>query len=89
MARVIHSRRIPTGMRFREWDPAKSRYATDELSQPLMREYLLASGTSVDVTDIMIRRALVSGTSDPTSKHDADKPWEAEKDEAAAPAAKA
>ena len=71
------------GLRYREWDPDAKSYRSGEMSQPILRRYLMATGVSEDDTDRMIRRAQLAGTSEPTDKFNQDGGWA----ETAAPAA--
>jgi len=83
MSVIIHSRRTPLGVRYREWSVETGRYVTGELSQVPMRRHLVATGATEDEADVAIRRALVSGTSEAGKTRNQDADWDAAKDAAA------
>lgn len=79
MARIVHCRRVPVGMRFREWSAESGTYVTAEMAQVPMRNHLLATDLDVDAADTMLRRALISGTSEAGAAFKQDGDWQADK----------
>lgn len=79
MARTLHCRRTPKGLRFREFDAERKTYVTPEMSQPPLRLYLVGTGIPEDEADRLIRRAQMAGTSEPADKFNPDGNWIEEK----------
>lgn len=76
MTFYIHSRRTPSGIRYRAWDIEGKLYKSGEMSQVPMRRWLIAAGVDIDEADVALRRALVSGTNEEGKTRNMDAEWE-------------